>query len=497
MVFTFGDCELDEERWELQRAGAAVAVQPKELALLFYLVRHRDRVVNREELLEALWPGVFVGDGTLTRAVSLARLAIGGRDRDGDGIQTIARRGYRFSAAVRVIETPVPPATQPEPPALQSPVDSSNPFVGREHTVARLREAWAQAAASSTRVVLLSGPAGIGKTRTAHELARFVRQHGGHVVTTRGLPGAADAPYALWVQAAAERQHAHATTDPVSNPPFPEPSSRDWSNPGLAAPTEPDVAPEVTTRRTLDAIAQWVRVAAAGAPLLLVLDDLHRADAPSLEALTFVASAVADARLLMLAAFRDDEIEAAPTLQSVCATLTATGRCESVQLQGLNQADTGRLAGVLAGSALSAGMAATLWGRTEGNPLFVHEIVRLLVDEGSALQPDASTLPALVPALVRDVIGSRVARLSDACRDCLAAAATIGVHFSVELLQRTTGIPTDQLLERIEEAERHRVLDPDSTIEPGYRFAHPLIHEVVLQNIGRGERVRLRGSPPR
>jgi DNA-binding winged helix-turn-helix (wHTH) protein len=96
MLFAFGDHELDEDRFELRCAGEAVRVQPKVLELLLHLVRHAERVVAKDELLEAVWPGVIVTDSSLARAVSLARRAIGD---PGDGlgsIATVARRGYRF-----------------------------------------------------------------------------------------------------------------------------------------------------------------------------------------------------------------------------------------------------------------------------------------------------------------------------------------------------------------------------------------------------------------
>ena len=103
MIFAFGNFELDEGLWELRCVGVRVPLQPKTLALLFYLVRARDRAVSKEELLRRVWPEVVVTESSLSRTVSLARLAIGDRGAHPSAIQTVARRGYRFGAPVRVL----------------------------------------------------------------------------------------------------------------------------------------------------------------------------------------------------------------------------------------------------------------------------------------------------------------------------------------------------------------------------------------------------------
>ncbi|RIL06783.1 MAG: hypothetical protein DCC71_05260, partial [Proteobacteria bacterium] len=117
--------ELDEEAHELRRDGEPVAIQPKPLALLLHLVRERDRVVPLDELFEVLWPGVAVTPSSLTRAVSVARSAIGDTGR-GDLVRSFARRGYRFCGDVIAIEPSAPearadaPSAAPEAPAARA-----------------------------------------------------------------------------------------------------------------------------------------------------------------------------------------------------------------------------------------------------------------------------------------------------------------------------------------------------------------------------------------
>ncbi len=101
MIYTFDGFELDEQRWELRHGTARMRLAPKELELLHYLVRHRDRVISKEELLQHVWAGMPVGDGAVLRSVSLLRRALGQRDARDGIIRTYTRRGYRFCMTVR------------------------------------------------------------------------------------------------------------------------------------------------------------------------------------------------------------------------------------------------------------------------------------------------------------------------------------------------------------------------------------------------------------
>ena len=123
MIFRFEDCEVDSGRYELRRKGEPVPLEPKTLDVLLHLVEQRNRLVSKQELLDAVWAGVHVTESTLTRAVSLARAAIGDSAQEPRVIETVAGRGYRWKAPVEVVEPAPPPSPRPEPaaPALRAP----------------------------------------------------------------------------------------------------------------------------------------------------------------------------------------------------------------------------------------------------------------------------------------------------------------------------------------------------------------------------------------
>jgi len=196
-VYRFGDCELDAQRLELRRAGVRVPTQPKPLALLFYLARHRDRLVPREELVAYLWPDVVVSDDALFHAVKMAREAVGDRGRQQHVIETVRGVGFRFVAAVEVRARP---HATPRRRARPAPGASARgPLFGREAQLERIHAALDELARGRGRALLFEGEAGVGKTRLLDELADAARAAGARVA--RGTARESGGPaFAIWSQ---------------------------------------------------------------------------------------------------------------------------------------------------------------------------------------------------------------------------------------------------------------------------------------------------------
>jgi len=164
MRFRFAGFTLDSELRELRRGEALVRVQPKVLDLLLFLLENRFRVVPREELLRGVWPGVATTDGSLARAVSLAREALGDRD-DGGVLATVRGHGYRIAVPVDLVDA-------------GSLGGATAAFVGRERELAELHAAFDRVLAKRAGAIFVAGEPGVGKSRLVEEFARAARARG-------------------------------------------------------------------------------------------------------------------------------------------------------------------------------------------------------------------------------------------------------------------------------------------------------------------------------
>jgi DNA-binding winged helix-turn-helix (wHTH) protein/tetratricopeptide (TPR) repeat protein len=494
-VHAFGDFELDERLYELRRGGAVVKVEPKVFDVLAYLVRHRDRVVAKDELLGQLWPGEFVSESVLPRCITAARKALGDDPADARLIQTVHGRGYRFIAPLRAAGAAasddrdgVPAAALAEPAA--------GVFVGRDDAMAQLRAAFERAWGGSGQLVLVLGEPGIGKTRTAEEVAALARARGARVLAGGCYEGEGAPAFWPWVQilralggaGASARSPAELGPDAVDLaalvPDLEAPAA------GRAAP--PLVVPEQARFRLFDGVAGFLRRASTARPLVLLLDDLHWADKPSLLLLQFLAREIRRAAILILGTYRDVALGRHHPLAETLGELAREPACQRVALRGLAEADVLRFIELTAERAPAPGVAAAVHAMTEGNPFFIGEIVRLLVAEGRLERPpDGTTLAVALPQGVREAIGRRLSALSEPCNRALALASVIGREFHLHVLQRVAELPAESLLALLDEAAGARILVPDPGAPGRYAFAHALVRETLYEELTLPVRVRL------
>jgi DNA-binding winged helix-turn-helix (wHTH) protein/tetratricopeptide (TPR) repeat protein len=485
VVHAFGDCELDRELYQLRRRGRVIKLEPKVFDVLVHLVEHRDRVVTKAELLDALWPGEALSESVLPRAIAAARRAVGDTRAKARVIETVHGRGYRFVATLRDAGAADARAAEAAPPVPLSP------FVGRERTLERLEGALASALAGRGRVVLLAGEPGIGKTRTAEELARVARERGAEVVIGRCFEGEGAPAFWPWLQllgelvagVSPERLRAALGPDAAELAQLlPELRAR---LPALAAPAS--VAGEQARFRLFDALTGFLRRRAQQGPLVLVLDDLHWADEASLRALEFLAPALRNVALLVIATFRDVEVRRDHPLAKLLGALARQADCERIALRGLERGEVAELVEAVAGKAPSAELADTVHEMTEGNPFFVFELARLLAEGGLAARPSALALPQSV----RDAIGRRLDALSADANELLRTAAVLGRAFDVALLSRVVGRGPEALLDQLGEALAAGVLVEHEERVAHYAFAHALVRQTLYEELRAPQRVRL------
>ncbi len=365
------------------------------------------------------------------------------------------------------------------------------PLVGREQELGQLLAALEDALAGAGRVVLLGGDPGIGKTRLTEELSVRARERGVRVLVGRAWEAGGAPAYWPWVQAlraylrelgpSALRSRVHVGAAELAE------LLPDLRN---AIPDVPEALPlesESARFRLFDAVASFLRASAREEPIALVLDDLHAADLPSLLLLGFLAGELGSARILVLGAYRELELDASRS--RTIAELARLPVTKRLLLTGLEPAAVASIIETTTGVQPAEGLITRIHAQTEGNPLFVGEVAGLLASEGRL--EDASTWRLTVPQGVREVIGRRLGHLTEACLEALRVAAVLGREFRLDALEGVAGLGEDDLSAVIEESGREHVLMDAPDALGRMRFTHMLIRETLYAELGTPRRIRL------
>ena len=383
--------------------------------------------------------------------------------------------GERLRELERAILTQDPRldlATTPEPPAQQVVAGA---FVGRDQELAELLAGLDDAAAGHGRVFLLAGEPGIGKSRLSEELTARAAARGAQVLVGRCWEAGGAPAYWPWVQSLRAYLRRDENAARFAAPELVQllPELRDAL--GDAPPSESEGA----RFRLFDSVAAFLKRAADERPLVLVLDDLHAADEPSLLLLQYVTRELARSRIMILGAYRDVDPTLAAPLQPTLGELAREPITRTLALRGLAEPEVTQFIALAAPGAEELGPA--VHAETEGNPLFVGEIVQLLGKEGRLT----------IPQSVRETIGRRLRHLSDACNDLLTLAAVLGREFDLNALTRASGRERAAVLELLDEAMQARVVSDVPGAIGRLRFAHALIRDAAYHRVGAIRRVEL------
>jgi class 3 adenylate cyclase len=489
--------------------GAAVAIQQA-------IERHNRSSASALGVRIGISAGdvVFEEDDCFgTPVIEAARLcaaAAGGQILASEIVRWMARSGGSTFTPVGNLELkglpePVPTVEVGWEPLAQSSVplpsfltDIGRIFVGRDGELDRLGQLWKEATAGELRVALVGGEPGVGKTRLAAELARKVHDEG-----ATALAGRCDedlgVPYQPFVEALRHfADHSSLLVNGLGRYGgelvrlVPELTER---VPGLPAPLRSD--PDTERYRLFDAVAGWLTAASADEPVLLVLDDLQWAAKPTLLLLRHVVRA-GNGRVLVLGTYRDSELTHDHPLVEVVADLRRQGGVERLSLSGLDDVGVAAIVEQAAGRTLDeAGhaLALAVYQETEGNPFFVREVLRHLVESG-AVERGAegwSTLLPVdelgIPEGVREVVGRRLARLSGDTNQALRVAAVVGPEFELGVVQAAGDLGEETLLDAVEEAAVARVVTAVSPTR--YRFAHALVRATLYESLTPARQVML------
>jgi tetratricopeptide (TPR) repeat protein len=371
---------------------------------------------------------------------------------------------------------------------------SFNDFVGRERELGELRAGLDDALAGRGRLFLISGEPGIGKTRLGEEISRDAAARGMRVMWGRCWEGGGAPAYWPFIQVlralvegvpandlvAKLGPHAHeiARILPEFYPvPAPESSS-------------PHLDPEQARFRIFDSVATLLKNSARASPLLLVLDDLHEADQPSLLMLRFLARELRDSRILVIGTYREAEVKRSHDLSRLIGELAHEG-CQTL-MQGLTEDEVAQFIEHSAGKRAEAELVSSLHQATGGNPLFVEAIVRLLIAERDPLDSKVLTAGKFrIPQSVRESIHRQLAGLRPRAQSMLSCAAAIGNDFEAEVLRRAVELPPDEILDLLDEAKEAGVVGEIDPPRGEYRFSHSLIRGAIYEELRTTDRLRL------
>ncbi|MCH8921178.1 MAG: protein kinase, partial [Chloroflexi bacterium] len=369
-------------------------------------------------------------------------------------------------------------------------------FVGREKEMDELRAGLEDALSGRGRLLMLVGEPGIGKTRTSEEFATYAGLRNAQVLWGRCYEGEGAPAYWPWVQLIRSYVHDREPQELMSEM---GPGAADIAQvvsevrerlPGLPAP--PTLEPEQARFRLFDSITTFLKNAGNRQPIVLVLDDLHWADKPSLLLLQFLARELRGARLMVLATYRDVELRREHPLADALGELAREGLSQRILLRGLSERDVARFIEITAGMSPPRALVEAVYRETEGNPFFVNEVVRLLVADGRLERPEeVKSWSVTIPHGVREVVGRRLNHLSKECNGVLTIASVIGREFGLDTLERVSDVSGDRLLEALEEAVAARVVTEVPRAVGRYSFTHALIRETLYEELTTTRRVRL------
>jgi DNA-binding SARP family transcriptional activator len=480
-----------EDRFEAQLAcGRHVAVIP-ELERL--VAEHPLRERPRAQLMLALYRAARQADALEvyrdTRAVLVDELGI----EPGKALQDLHAAMLRQDSAV---DRPAMPVSGRSSTATGAAWPDTGGFVGRKTELDDLELALEGARMGRGSVCLIHGEPGIGKSRLADELAERAHKIEASVFWGRCWEAGGAPAYWPWVQslreyvrgisAAALREQLAGGGGEVAHL-IPDLRERIPDLPVLESSDS-----EGARFRLFDATTMFLKRAAAERPLVLVLEDLHAADTPSLLMLQFVAGEIAGARILVVGTYRDLELSPTNPAAGALAAVERQQHAWTVSLQGFAAADVARLIEGVTGVSPSDSVRAAIHDATGGNPLFVGELVRLLVAEGRLEQPmDEAGVRLAIPRGVREVIARRLAQVSDATRESLEAASVLGREFAPDTLARVTHRPGDELLDLLDEAIAEDVIAPSPAGAYRMRFSHVLIRDALYDGLGARRRTEI------
>jgi predicted ATPase/DNA-binding winged helix-turn-helix (wHTH) protein len=495
---TFGSFRIDPAQGRLWQGAQVIGLRPRSLAVLRYLVEHPGRLVTKAELRQHVWAGTYVSDTVLRVCVQEIRAALGDVATAPRYLETVGRQGYRFQGGA-----------DRELPVLVT-TGLPGPIIGRQHEVEALERWFQQAAHGARQVVFVSGDAGVGKTTVLDLwLARQGAGSGGRLAWGQCVEHYGEGePYLPLLEALGQLCRGPSPQDVLA-------VLRQYAPlwlaqlPGLLSETERERLQRqvqgAPAARMLRELTDALDVLSAEVPLVLVLEDLQWSDHATVEALAAIAQQRAAARLLVVGTYRPVEVVLRRhPLRGMVQELCGRGRAGELRLELLPAPDVAAYVAGRLGGPVAAGLAAFVHNHTEGNALFMVNMVEHLVQQGLVVQQagqwtlrnGAAATLARVPEALEQLLRRRIEALQPETRQVLEVASVVGREFAVAAVAAgVQGHVEDVEAQCDALAMQHHFLDdtglavwPDGTRGGRYHFQHTLYQQALYQQIGSARR---------
>lgn len=381
-------------------------------------------------------------------------------------------------------------------------------LIGREDELKTLRGLIDRALAGNAQFVTISGDQGSGKSRLAEEARVYAQLRGCQVLTGRCYEQEGAPDYWPWVQIIRTYVHSRdadelslemgtGASDIVQLAPELRDRLKDL-------PSTPPLDPMQAQFRLCDSVSSFMKNASTREPLILILDDLQWADRRSLMLLQFLVREMKGSRLVVVGTYAETELERHHPLSQTLAEIWRDTTHERIRLDGLSVEEVATFISSVTQQepgAVELQLARLLYDRTDGNPFFLQEVVRHLFDTGKLYSEDnrwrfkeVDPNDIEIGEGIREFVRRRLSKLSPEIQELLQIAAVVGAEFNLELLERITGSPADELLELLDQAVASQVLRELSGSVGRYRFTQGVTREVLYEDLGAKERIRLHGG---
>jgi class 3 adenylate cyclase len=374
-------------------------------------------------------------------------------------------------------------------------------FIGRASELDALKAMFDESLSGRTRVVMVVGEPGIGKTRLVEEAGVYAAVRGAQVLWGHCYEGDLGAPYLPFVEAlrayVRDRSDDQLRSELSSGAPEVATIVSDLRTRFPELPASPALEGDAERLRLFEAVAAFLSNASAVRPFVVVLDDVHWADKPTLLLLQYLARNLRRDRVLLVCTYRDVELDRTHPLAGMIAALRREQLYERVLLRGFDREEVKTFIEAVGERETQAAFAETIHRETEGNPFFVAEILKHLAESGALKRVDgrwegtAESVAAQLPEGVREVIGRRLSLLGEHCNRMLTIGAAMPGGFSLDVVAAVLDADDESVLDLLDEALVRQIVR-ERRDQPGvYEFNHALIRQTLYSELSTPRRVRL------